>query len=155
MTRIKWIEAFWKRVKKDGASCWIWLGPVRRGFGVVRREDGKHQVHAHRASLEIQGTPVPDDHWVFQTCGQRLCVNPEHLVVLSNDEYLKITDPEFRTVKRGDKHGSAKLSDATVEEIRNLWANRYTNGETQTALAEKYGVTQAQISKIVNKRQRT
>jgi DNA-binding transcriptional regulator YiaG len=47
-----------------------------------------------------------------------------------------------RGIQRGSKHHNARLTEAQVEEIRNDLVS------TQKALAERFGVSQAQISKI-------
>lgn len=50
---------------------------------------------------------------------------------------------------QGEKHGQAKLTNGDIKEIR----NRCEDGETQTAIAKDFDVTQQQISYIVNRKQ--
>lgn len=49
------------------------------------------------------------------------------------------------TVRRGSKHHKARLTDDAVREIRAL----VSSGVTQTAVAERFGVRQSHISRIV------
>lgn len=53
-----------------------------------------------------------------------------------------------RTIPRGEKVGSAKLTDEKVIEIR----ARAAKGETRRALAEAYGVSHVAITAIVNRK---
>lgn len=51
----------------------------------------------------------------------------------------------------GEKHHNCKLTDIQVLSIR----RRYNKGETQVSLAKKFGVSQFNISRIVNNKNRT
>lgn len=67
------------RVSKESNGCWLWTGPLLRGYGriFVRRDIGRRQVH--RIVWEhLRGEIAPGlqlDH----LCRHRHCVNPEHL----------------------------------------------------------------------------
>ncbi len=52
-------------------------------------------------------------------------------------------------VARGEKIATAELSETQVREIQRKWEARES---TQTAMAEEYNVSQAQISRICNKK---
>ena len=52
----------------------------------------------------------------------------------------------------GEKHGMAKLTEEKVLQIRQLYSQRKYNKTNQTKLAEMYGMTQTQISYIINKK---
>jgi len=76
-------ENFWSMVEKtDG--CWVWKGQVRHESGKVRgcfyigREVG---VLPQRFSYELHAgiTVDPNKDQIIQSCGERLCVNPDHL----------------------------------------------------------------------------
>ena len=69
-------ERFWQRVtRSDG--CWVWQGkPGPRGFGQVK-VDGRPQL-AHRVAWFFTHGEWPTSE-VRQSCGNRLCVRPEHL----------------------------------------------------------------------------
>jgi hypothetical protein len=62
------------------APCWIWTGYVHAdGFGVLRHRHGSWV--AHRVAYELHTGLHPGRRLVIaQACGERLCVNPEHLV---------------------------------------------------------------------------
>jgi len=44
--------------------------------------DGRAMESAHRASYLTFVGPIPEGTIIRQSCGNRLCVNPEHLEVL-------------------------------------------------------------------------
>lgn len=68
---------FWRRVRQ-GDGCWEWQGkPGPRGFGRLQVE-GRSQL-AHRVAWFLTQGSWPEGD-VRQTCGNRLCVRPEHLV---------------------------------------------------------------------------
>jgi hypothetical protein len=47
---------------------------------MLRNQDGDMSMQsAHRASYINFIGPLPPDKKVVQTCGNRLCINPEHL----------------------------------------------------------------------------
>lgn len=56
-------------------------------------------------------------------------------------------DPPKRRGKRGSANERTKLTDDQVREIRSAWAS----GETQAAIAARYGVKQPCIYKIVHR----
>jgi len=52
---------------------------------MLRAEDGSTQMEsAHRASYQLFVGPIPAHSQVRQTCGNRLCINPDHLELLDN-----------------------------------------------------------------------
>ena len=73
-------------IKKPDTGCWEWAGQVSNsGYGrtMLRAEDGSTQMEsAHRASYQLFIGPIPRHSQVSQTCGNRLCINPDHLELL-------------------------------------------------------------------------
>jgi hypothetical protein len=66
------------------SHCWIWKHQVSNsGYGKTTLADlhGTYTESAHRISYLAFVGPLKRDDIVRQTCGRRLCVNPDHLVL--------------------------------------------------------------------------
>lgn len=75
-------------VTKDPASgCWLWRHQISNsGYGriMLRGPDGTYMESAHRASYSAFIERLADGALVRQSCGNRLCVNPEHLELVAD-----------------------------------------------------------------------
>ena len=58
--------------------------PIRVADGriMLSGENGRTMESAHRANYLTFVGPIPESTIIRQSCGNRLCVNPEHLEVL-------------------------------------------------------------------------
>ena len=72
-------------------SCWVWVGAKSgSGYGRIRVGDKLHQ--AHRISYELFRESIPAGMNLDHLCLNKLCVNPEHLeVVTSQTNTLRFT----------------------------------------------------------------
>lgn len=70
----------------EGDVCWQWAGFIDKS-GSARFRWGNRQYRAQRLAVEIDtGVPVPRDRVVVPTCGDKACVNPDHLRTYSRVE---------------------------------------------------------------------
>lgn len=78
-------ERFHEKYVKDAATgCWVWQGkPSNVGYGTILLPGSRVPQGAHRVSLMLAGRDIPPRHHVHHACHNKLCVNPEHLEVLS------------------------------------------------------------------------
>lgn len=74
------------RVRQNG-DCWLWSGQVSNsGYGrtmIVENDGGTRMVSAQTASYLAFIGPIPPGQLVIQSCGDRLCINPDHLRLLT------------------------------------------------------------------------
>lgn len=89
-------ERFWPKVDKTSNvnGCWEWIGANQYGYGRFRKlvpTTGKatHQVLAHRWSYENLVGEIPEGLDLDHLCRNRICVNPEHLEPVTNEENIR------------------------------------------------------------------
>lgn len=79
------IERFESKFFVAPDGCWLWLNaPNNSGYGGLSFA-GKRYV-AHRLSYEIYRETIPVGLVIDHLCKQKLCVNPNHLEVVTNKE---------------------------------------------------------------------
>jgi hypothetical protein len=141
-------DLFYKNITPGAPNeCWEWpLSHHDGGYGRVRH--GSIEYRAHRLSYEIHHGPIPDGLCVCHTCDNRLCVNPAHLF-LGTDRDNSDDKVAKNRQGRGNRMPHAKLNDEAVRQIRNLFA---TGNYLQRRLAEIFGVNDATIADVVNRR---
>ena len=162
-TREEFIAAFWARVDKTPGhgpegECWVWLGcRIREGYGQVRF-DGRLEL-THRVSYRLEvGEIPPDKPCILHSCDFPPCCRPSHLFpgtiadnaadrdakgrAATGERHGSRTKPE--RLARGDRNGSAKITEADIPDIRERLARK----ESQASIAADYGVKQPTISRI-------
>lgn len=71
----------WGRVVKT-ETCWIWQGaPTTYGYGQITINRISYKVH--RLAYELLVGPVSADMTLDHLCLNKLCVNPEHLEIVT------------------------------------------------------------------------
>jgi hypothetical protein len=68
----------------EKSGCWDWPKPTRRKWGVGTINVGGTARSVTAVSYEVFIGPAPEGKRIFQSCGNKKCVNPEHLVAATN-----------------------------------------------------------------------
>jgi hypothetical protein len=131
-------------------SCILFTGCLNnRGYGQVRRK-GKTFL-AHRvAYTEHHGIPLSELRGLVirHRCDTPKCVNPDHLVIGTQKQNIGDAIERGRHVppphKTGENVGTSVLTETDVKEIKRL----LRLGVYQRVIAERFGVSQVQISHI-------
>jgi hypothetical protein len=119
----------WWRETEDG--CWEWQHPVSEGRYPTMR-CGKNSVRAHRFAFEVAFGPISKGADIHHRCGNKLCVNPNHLEMVSRQAH-------------SSRH--SRLSPEAVRQIRSEYrpgANRHRPTNLRE-LAERYGVSDSTV----------
>jgi hypothetical protein len=133
-------------------TCWNWQG-ARNNAGYGRISASGSPRLAHRVAWEAHNAePIPDGMLVCHTCDNPSCVNPAHLflgTVAENSADMVAKGRQFRPDNRGERAPLARLTPEQVVTIRQLYA---LGDCTQGYIADRFGVTQANIHSIVTRR---
>lgn len=141
-------QRFFEKVQKT-SSCWVWTGAINsNGYGWIGK--GKNDagtVAAHIASWIIHFGPVPDGLDVLHDCpggDNPACVCPQHLWTgTASDNAI---DAVEKIHAEGKAHWHSTISPETVRAIR----DESRNGIEQKVIAEKYGISQPHVSRIIS-----
>jgi hypothetical protein len=89
-------EKFEKRfVPCPTSGCWLWIGStLKNGYGVMTVEN--KTVYAHHFSMILHGKDVESGLDVDHVCGNRACVNPDHLRLATRSQNMMNTGMQKR-----------------------------------------------------------
>lgn len=131
-----------KVTPEPNTGCWLWVGQTtgesNGNYGRLK-VNGKN-VPAHRVSWMLHVGPIPEGMIVCHKCDTPLCANPSHLFLGTTKENMADKVIKGRQAK-GSHNGNSKLSESVVLQIRQ-------SAGPQRAIARKFGVSQALVSKI-------
>jgi len=133
---------FFSKTTRAENGCLEWTGAIVHGYGMFNRYPGL--ITASRMAWIFAYGEIPDGLCVLHKCDNPRCVDYLHLFLgTRRDNHLdKVAKGRSN---RGMRHGHAKLTDAQVLEIRAM-------SGTQKSIAERFGVDQGLISKILSRK---
>jgi len=113
----------------EETGCWIWQRTTTAyGYGWIR-VNGKG-TNAHRAIYERLHGPVPPGLVVDHLCRNRICVNPDHLEVVTQTVNVR--------------RGTSWLTPEDVREIRAL-----AGVLTHQQIADRYALVRSSVTHII------
>lgn len=164
------------------SPCWLWTAyKSRKGYGQFGVGRKMRRTHRIAWSLVNGPVPYNDSAvlCVCHRCDNTACCRSDHLFLGTNAANMADRESKGRSnllparltlklhpeklahgnrngaytkpekVRRGEVHGMAKLNDAKIIEIRVSYA---AGGTTQRRLAAQFGVDQALIGLIINRK---
>jgi hypothetical protein len=156
----KLLQRFYEKVLIGGygprGHCWEWRASLDgRGYGQIRVD--RKTKRAHRLSYELLVGPIPEGLFVCHQCDNPRCVNPYHLFLgTAKDNSMDMArkgrqgfQSNPNKIRRGSKHGRAKLTEQQVLAIREAWS---LGSSTMQQLANDFNVSSSTIDYIVNKK---
>ncbi len=114
------IERFWSQVDASG-DCWLWTGGLwSKGYG--RFCCNSRTYRSHRVSYQILVGDIPDALELDHLCRVPLCVNPDHLqVVTTRDNVLRGYSFSARNKRATHCHVGHPFDNANTTIRRNGW----------------------------------
>src|SRR6266436_1424728 len=123
-------------------DCVEWQGSKsKNGYGVWKKSGPDHYVH--RSIWRKSFGEIPKGFYICHSCNNKACCNINHLYLATpkGNSSDAIRDGLYKT---RELHGRAKLTWNNISEIRNN-----SKAETQQCLADRFGVCQTTISRIL------
>lgn len=138
-----------RALSDEVGECWDWKGALQRGGCTPTIRQGRGTIAVRRALAIELGLPL-QGRVATISCGNRLCVRPEHVQTISRGKLQRRIAVETqmharpaRARKLAEKARlTGKLTEAQVAEIR------AAEGLTQRQLAAQFGISQATVSGI-------
>lgn len=136
---------FWSHVNVTQTGCWEWTeGKFSDGYGQVRLNGKKFRTHRLAWSL-TNNQEIPKGKLIMHDCDNRICINPEHLLLGTHKANMKMMTDRGRQAF-GDKNGFSKLNWASVYWIRKTVEDGVI---TQKQAALLFGMSKQSISNVV------
>jgi hypothetical protein len=153
----------WKLLDRSGDNgCWLFVGYRNaHGYGVitipnVSKGHSRRAWLTHRVAWMLKHGRIPDELSVLHRCHVRACCNPAHLYLGTQQDNMRdatLAGSMKRGAEKragtltGERSPNAKLTDAAVTEIRQLYATGMSRVRYHE-LAETYGVSRSTISSV-------
>jgi len=105
----------WKTNEK---GCWTVISHLpKKDCGYLRICDEGKYDYVHRLAYKKAKGEIPQGKFILHSCDNRLCINPEHLrVVTRDDNALDMVSRKRQS--RGEKHPLSKLTLEQAKKIR-------------------------------------
>lgn len=157
------VARFWSKVDVRGpGGCWMWTAGVnKKGYGLFGA-GGNRSCLAHRIAFLLDTGVWAGRLYVLHHCDTPGCCNAQHLFLGTQVENMADMVAKGRAAKgetsglrrhpecipRGERSGSAKLTEAQVREMRRRYA---AGGVRHRDLAEERGMDTSSVTRIINR----
>lgn len=135
---------FYERRSDD--ECWPWIRSLD-GHGYGQMKVGGRKQIASRIAYLLHYERQPGSYMVCHTCDNPRCVNPHHLWLGTNKQNQNdcVTKGRQRNgCHAGSRNANSLITEQDVTDI----LLKISQGMTNKAIAEQYGVTHSSISLI-------
>lgn len=126
-------------------ECRVWTGST---CGRDHRPS-IHGGYVHRIVWELAHGPIPNDLRVLHRCDNPRCLRTSHLFLGTQQDNIRdMIQKGRKRCASGESHPSAKVTDAQVREICDLFTREHI---PKRELARRYGVSPPAIRNILNR----
>jgi hypothetical protein len=77
------------RCRIDENGCWIWTSYINPVTGYGAFSTAGWTFAAHRLSYELYVGEIPSGFHLHHRCGNRACINPDHLELLTPGDHVR------------------------------------------------------------------
>ena len=144
------VDTLKARTVEEG-DCWLWQGyAINKTPQVATYPDGKKKMTSVRRLMRelVTGQAQPNGHY-SNTCGNPLCVNPDHTIWRGQEAHMRamaskrrVSDVTANKLRKFRvESGLAKLDESKAQEI-------CSSTESGQVLAERYGVSRSWVNRI-------
>lgn len=158
LSLVSLLDRFWSKVERSD-GCWLWTASTNsNGYGqlFVAKEPGARPIAAHRLSWMLHNGAIPERLWVLHRCDNPRCVRPDHLFLGTSDDNVADMHAKGRAsapprtdvlppVRRGERNGSAVLTELEVRAMRELAARGFAMRE----LARRFKVARGTVKSVL------
>lgn len=115
--RVSLLDRLKKYSSPTDSGCILWNGATEAsGYGVIGFR--KKVIKAHRAAYRLFIGHLPRKTKIGTSCKNRLCINPDHLIIVTNAEIVR----NMRSYRKVGLHSGAK-KESTMD--RSLTKKRF------------------------------
>lgn len=143
------IDRFETFILKSEDGCWHWDGathPTGAGkFSLCPKGFGQTLEYGHRVAYRIYHGPIPKGRYVVHTCQSNDCVNPDHLVCATSEQWGRL-QALLERAAHGSKVKGAKLTEELVRWTREQFAAGEMDADQ---LASALPVTKGSVHRIL------
>lgn len=135
-----------RRVDRQGENdCWPWLGATRNGYGAIKHDRKVLSTHVV-VYVAFKGMP-PRDRIVTHSCDNKICCNPNHLVLGTFASNVQEMYERRRiSAHRGSECPQAKLTEEIVVEI---WERKRLTSCGTSRIAREMGIDRGLVKGVL------
>lgn len=140
------VETLLAKCVPDG-DCLIWTG-CTDGRGQPMAKHNKKRVQAKRLLLLLQGEKPKKGWYAVSMCGNRACMNPEHVKQVTQSEKTKLA---YEMGRLGRPDQLARIRMASVYKLTDLDVMEIRQSEESTRdIAARLGMNPKYLSRVRN-----
>lgn len=135
----------------DASGCKVWTAGKSHGYGLIGGAGGSKL--AHRVAYEQAKGPIPEGLVIDHICGNRACVNVDHLRPVTradNSRYLTVPNPHntsgYRGVSFSKEKGRWRAYGKLGQEFKHL--GYYDNPEDAAEISRDWRIRNYELGEF-------